>query len=632
MATSYEDFINQYSVPVQKQAETPSYEDFIKQHSTKQPSSSWAYLPESILPSEDRKALARGIIGAIPDLAQLIARVPHAGLKAAGVPVPEINEKPLSEDVFQLMKDAGYDITPSKPATVKTAALEGLGASVSPAGPIGTIGNLASKAISLAGKVLPHAVKNIPYLSKGVEKAAQMVPEFFKGPKTLKEAAVQGMLGAGISGGSEALMEEGVSPLAARTAAIGTALGAPIAGRAIAKSAPFKSINPYEGPREATQRLSEVGASEGRIAESLENIQPIAKRVSDIHPLGEDIRNDLIGYIAHQKELKKPIVDQYEAAKLMPDLLVTKNAINYIKKEKKNLRFGSKIEDTLNDIRRNLAVKQEGPDIIKVGPEGTAHVQKNKGMPINHINQYISELSNEAAKASVAGDRTKARFLNEVIEKLNKDLESNPAFAERRKAYREAMAPINLIESDPVFGKLLEKTDYNVEHLVKDSEIPQKVVDFSLAGKDQMKRLMDIVGKNPETTQKLKDYANTLLINRITNPKGQVQLAKLDTFVKNNPGIFVLDPSLETKLKSVSNAQAYHNRLLKGLLKESTQEEEIWKSIAGKAALGAALGQVGHLPGIGIAGTTAGIIGGLQGIKKNAYKKALQQGLIEKGY
>ena len=141
-----------------------------------------------------------------------------------------------------------------------------------------------------------------------------------------------------------------------------------------------------------------------------------------------------------------------------------------------------------------------------------------------------------------------------------------PQGLEYREAYEHLSRPINAIEEHRTLGKMVgeKKNTYSQQYTLSDSEIPSKVIGASLKSADDAKELMKhLKGKQGESARKsLEGTINKSLLDVITDENGKVSTAKIHTWKKNHPGAFVLYPQLETRLRSLANAQFMTDQII----------------------------------------------------------------------
>jgi hypothetical protein len=206
-------------------------------------------------------------------------------------------------------------------------------------------------------------------------------------------------------------------------------------------------------------------------------------------------------------------------------------------------------------------------------PETVAEMKRQLGLeaePVRRnpkpqeIDNTLQWLGDEIGKASKAGEHSLARELRQVKEALEKDLETIPQGRGYRQKYAELSKPVNAIEDHRTLGKMVEKDPVTKQYKLSDSEIPAKVVGTSLKSVDDAKDLMKhLKGKQGEPARKsLEGTINKSVLDAITDEHGKVSTAKIHTWKKNHPGAFVLYPGLETRLKSLANAQFMTDQII----------------------------------------------------------------------
>ena len=213
--------------------------------------------------------------------------------------------------------------------------------------------------------------------------------------------------------------------------------------------------------------------------------------------------------------------------------------------------------------------KNPSPTVIQLrkqiqGLEGNA--PRTRQPRPAEIDKTLQWLGDEISSARKQGKDSLARELTEVKQAIEKDLESLPQGLEYRRTYEELSKPINNIEEHRTLGRMVgEKKDtYSRQYTLSDSEIPSKVVGTSLKSVDDAKDLMKhLHGKQGEKArQSLEGTINKSVLDFITDEQGKVSTTKIHTWQKNHPGAFVLYPRLETRLKSLANAQHFTDTLL----------------------------------------------------------------------
>lgn len=229
------------------------------------------------------------------------------------------------------------------------------------------------------------------------------------------------------------------------------------------------------------------------------------------------------------------------------------------------------------DEKKNLAKAREFLRDFEVNPHSTpesvAMMKRQLGLdaePVRRnpkpqeIDNTLKWLGDEIGKAGKAGEHSLARELTEVKKALESDLETIPQGRGYRQKYAELSKPINAIEDHRTLGKMVEKDPVTKQYKLSDSEIPAKVVGTSMKSVDDAKDLMKhLKGKQGEVARKaLEGTIHKSLLDVITDEHGKVSTAKIHTWKKNHPGAFVLYPQLETKLKSLANAQLMTDQIM----------------------------------------------------------------------
>lgn len=162
---------------------------------------------------------------------------------------------------------------------------------------------------------------------------------------------------------------------------------------------------------------------------------------------------------------------------------------------------------------------------------------------------------------------------NEIMKKLDKDMESIPEIFEARKVYADVMKPSNAITEHPILGKLIhQEGGFTRPFTVTHAEIPDRVLKGSKSIEGAKALMSEAAGagtkEHKSMLETLKSYVNSDILSNFVETNGKVNPSKFEAWKKANPGAFILDPQLSKKLKNLENAQAHVERVI-------TQNEEL---------------------------------------------------------
>ena len=226
----------------------------------------------------------------------------------------------------------------------------------------------------------------------------------------------------------------------------------------------------------------------------------------------------------------------------------------YVENAEKHPHYNPRAPNpTIGEFRKRISELEGAPSPVRQPTPGE----------LDHTLQWLGD---EISSAHKQGKDSLARELTQIKEAVEQGLESLPQGLEYREAYEHLSRPINAIEEHRTLGKMVgeKKNTYSQQYTLSDSEIPSKVIGASLKSADDAKELMKhLKGKQGESARKsLEGTINKSLLDVITDENGKVSTAKIHTWKKNHPGAFVLYPQLETRLRSLANAQFMTDQII----------------------------------------------------------------------
>lgn len=536
------------------------------------------------------KSLGRGVVQTGDFLQDWIAKPAQKLIgKVTGLPQPDING-PISEDIYNLAQSAGVNLraapAKNKREAIENSAFEAAGSAITPTG----LGGLIGKGVNLAGKALPQVVKNIPYISKPVGKAAQLVPELFKGPGSKTEALKQAALAGGVGATSQYLTEEGVDPTTARISAI----AAPVVGSAIGKN--IGKLNPISSIRRDAEK------DYNKFSQSLENRQGIVRESTPILP-------NQVDYEKVGQELIRPIQEKGRMLHSERESITGPqwNQLQNIQEQITPNQTFSLLSDKEKKLAKENPLRKQSIPFVK---KNIFDFETNVPLSVAQLENAMQTFTSLKSQAAKKGNGAKAKFYEDILSTLEQDVRTVPQVMDVRKQYALNSAELNKIRNDPQFKQILRGKDFNQLPTVFDSTIPEKLVNLSDKGKSSQKRLKSILGNDQYSVDQIKAYNFKNLYNSITDSAGNVDKEKLFRYQRDNPGLFIWDSSLRKNLSSLERAQDLVSEMdniiksksgqsvsLKDVLNnKSIGKESIYYLVNGLKKLGVGIGTFGYKP------------------------------------
>jgi hypothetical protein len=329
-----------------------------------------------------------------------------------------------------------------------------------------------------------------------------------------------------------------------------------------------------------TQKAPEIGESRPahtafNVPEALAELSPVAT--------GTEAGTQLRGTLAHELETRKKLreaqaapfykaVEQNtqghpipETRQMIEDMLAIKGGETAAVKRKLQQALESSTVRLTPPERKNKEMVENfiaNNPWAESQPEVLARLRET--YPYPQLEQTAHEV-NEVLKQSVQPmirntyDGTLKGKLQNIKESLLKETSTVPELKKARKIWSKHSEGVNRIESNPLL-KLTVETDPYGKYIFGESDLPKKVINPSLHSLEDARALLKEIKGHPQTVKATRGYIHGQVIDAITDGYGKVSHEKLQGWKRKNPGAFVVDPSLETKLKNLSNSQYLVNQ------------------------------------------------------------------------
>ena len=234
----------------------------------------------------------------------------------------------------------------------------------------------------------------------------------------------------------------------------------------------------------------------------------------------------------------------------------TRKAVQNIQRE---LSFSNKRLTPQERANREHLEKylQENPNVT-LSPSFMAELQKLYPYPHHaptayEVNQVISQVIDPLLQTK---DASLKRTVKGIKDSLLAETDGVPELKKARDAYHTLSKPVNKIDQHPLLKHAVQKDTYGT-HRFMEADLPSKIIDPSLESIPHAQHLLGEIRKSKPTLNATKGYIHRQFMNTVTDAYGKVSYAKVIQWQKKNPGAFVIDPSLATKVKSLANSQFF---------------------------------------------------------------------------
>lgn len=405
-------------------------------------------------------------------------------------------------------------------------------------------------------------------------------------PKVVSALGKDVLMGSTVGGLSGVAQEMGANPLAADIGAGFIAPGVVGTGKGIKEGAKYLFAPKEQKAARALKKIYSDKAAEIGESRPLQEAFNVPAALEEVTPTmtpteaGTQLRGTLKNELKARKEFRTSETEPlYEAVKqnpyghstpktheLIDSLLITskgdtRRAVEEIKKELSSsyVRLTPqqrKNKEYVESFARDNPWAAHQPEIME-------KIKKEYPFPskldptVYEIDNVIKDVIDPKLKNA---DGNLKKDLLGIKESLIQETSSVPQLKEAREKYATLSEPVNKIERHPLLGLAVKKDPYNKSYTFGESDLPKKVIDPSLKSVHHAEDLLTEIKGDKKTLDATKGYINSHLIDHITDGYGKVSHEKLQSWKHKNEGAFVIDPSLNTKIKNLSNSQYLVNQ------------------------------------------------------------------------
>ena len=250
---------------------------------------------------------------------------------------------------------------------------------------------------------------------------------------------------------------------------------------------------------------------------------------------------------------------------------------NLIKKEGIVGPQKRKMESLLGAMESNTATK-ETKDLYKqiqeefsgVSPGAMEAILSQLGInaPLpkaSQLDKTLSLIGEEISIAKRAGKHSTAHNLMGLKESLLKDIDLvAPEVSKARSVYAKKSIPISDITRGKGLSKVVEQDIYKTQHKVGAAELP-KLFFRGEKSVENARNVMKLLKNDKEGKTLLKQHLYEDFTRHVTDSTGKVSPNKVKTYLKNNPGVDIIDPGFRNNIKKIETAQQRYNQTKKTL-------------------------------------------------------------------
>lgn len=289
---------------------------------------------------------------------------------------------------------------------------------------------------------------------------------------------------------------------------------------------------------------------------------------------------------AHKKKRSRETKPLYDALKNNKQEVSPQGTRDFINEQINELGVKDQLKNDLGMVEAALTpnshsksdkkslkqIKEKYPDISEESMNETLQKFGIKGETptAGELNNVVKLIDKKIAAAAKAGDGGRKKVLTDLKNTLMEDMAVVPEAAAARNAYHEHSKPINAIENDRALGKVVKKDIYGKEYVAGPAELPALFSDGTKSIQNTRK-MMESLKNDKKTQQALTTHAREDFFRSITDANGNVSVAKAHTWLKNHPGVRILDPQFSKIAANVKKAKQLADE--KALALKRTEKE-----------------------------------------------------------
>ena len=407
------------------------------------------------------------------------------------------------------------------------------------------------------------------------------------GVEMLKSAGKSALAGGGIGAVSGVAQEFGVPPVVAD---IGSAVAVPPAAKAV--GAIGKTAASFVSPavrdkmaQEAAKRdVSRILQETTQGVDNPHTAINVPEALSSLSPqvvaedAGEAIRGSLEKNLGAYKKARAAVTEPLYKNLKQSQERVEPQATLALLKEKMETAKGSfleslkKIDKDLHPNVRDGSKESYNRKILEeyknVSPRVWEMLKSHFPTEVTRrlrpaeIDNVMKDVSDRIKTAYDTKAFNLAKELEEIKEGLEVDLKSSPSGNIHRQEYARLSTPVDEIERHRTLGKVVEKNPYQKGYKLGEAELPQKFISASKKSIKDAQDLLQQIGNDKEAMESVRGHIHKMLLDKVLNKEGKVELSALESWRKSHSSAFILYPQLETKLKNLANAQFMVNQIL----------------------------------------------------------------------
>lgn len=273
-------------------------------------------------------------------------------------------------------------------------------------------------------------------------------------------------------------------------------------------------------------------------------------------------------------EARAPAKARFQAIQQSPHhKIAPSDTLDLIREEQKSAKG-----EALTSLKRaeNYLQSNEGAHLAGIDGESIP-------MPSAlEVHRARGQITDDIRAAQRAGRTEEASALRRVRNRLDIEVEQKyPELTRAREQYRAESRGYNALTEHPALGADIAMDEFGEGFKRQASDVANKYIKGQKAA-ENAKALLPIIERNPMARETVENYINDSLIYDLFDKEGNVTIASLDAWKKNNPGAFILYRDLPKKLSNVKNSRQFVDQLIE---KNADHLQELQTSAA-KGLLG----------------------------------------------
>lgn len=298
----------------------------------------------------------------------------------------------------------------------------------------------------------------------------------------------------------------------------------------------------FDSMAPASAAPSEVGPTVGTVARQALNESPEGRILSDTvyqagprvtpEQAGQTMQQELRGVYDRREGMRGALADRdYGAARAAGVPVPTEGVVRFVERELQTAKG-----ETQRALQAALGTLYRPDGAIDTSVAG--------------LHNARSAIADQISQATRAGANNTARELGDTLSRLDRALESVPAYGQARQNFRAASEPLAPFDDTRAPGRIIERDQFNQRNVMPADRVPSAVEQ----GGPQAARDFNAVA-TPAAREAFEQNLVTQVLDKATREGADLSADSIRTALRQNEDLLRQYPVVRDRLESVAIAR-----------------------------------------------------------------------------